>query len=341
MRSKNWVFTVNNPTGLLFPELDGWEQLGCTFLVYQEEVGEEGTYHLQGYLELKNRKTLRKVKELPGLERAHLEARRGTQTEAVDYASKSDSQISGPYQWGKASDSQQGRRNDLLDVKKRIDAGGATLTNLFGDHFGPVVRYGRGISTYLRLKTPPRDFESIVFLFVGPSGKGKSTLARLIAKQLGTVYFVPDRKGSGLYFDDYDYQDVLFFDEFDGSVMPPTSFNQLCQPFSYILPCHGAAGAQMRSRYIFICSNYLPASWWKNRSGDQIYQTTRRIHATVPLLCSPSDWARRRATHKRPNAPHPPKAVVHGPQGQFLYDVGQNVPAADAVAVSRSNLLEF
>lgn len=336
MRSKNWVFTLNNPEGLLHPDADGYAERGVTFLTYQEEVGEQtldsgavvGTHHLQGYLEWKTRKTLSKCKELPGLERAHFEVRRGTQAEAISYANKDDTQLSGPYHWGVKAEAKQGRRNDLLDVKEKIDAGGTRLVDLFGNHFGPMVRYGRGIGQYIHLKTPPRDFHSTVLLFLGPSGTQKSTLSRLIAERLGSVYYVPAPKGSGLYYDNYDYQDVLFFDEFDGNVMTPTAFNSLCQPFGFTLPCHGAAGAQMRSKYIIICSNYHPAFWWKNRTADATYQTTRRIDGWVyRLLDSPSWRQRKRQLH--PFAPRKPVAVVHGAQGRVLYDVGQVVEVAE------------
>lgn len=46
MVSRNWVFTLNNPEGLLpFIESD------MRYLVYQEEVGDNGTYHLQVFKE--------------------------------------------------------------------------------------------------------------------------------------------------------------------------------------------------------------------------------------------------------------------------------------------------
>lgn len=346
MRSKNWVFTLNNPRGLLHPDADGYADLGVTFVTYQEEVGDQtlddgrvvGTHHLQGYLELKARKTLSLVRELPGLEGAHFEVRRGTQAEAIEYANKDDTRLNGPYAWGTKAESKQGRRNDLLDVKARIDAGDARLVDLFDNNFGPLVRYGRGIGQYIHLKTPPRDFHTTVFLFIGASGTQKSTLSRLIAASLGSVYYVPSPKGSGLYYDNYDYQDVLFFDEFDGNVMTPTAFNSLCQPFAFTLPCHGAAGAQMRSKYIFICSNYHPSFWWKNRNGDQVYQTVRRIDGWIYRLLDAESWVRRKRSAFS-FAKKKAVAVEHGPQGRFLYDVGNNGDVQGAVDLAAVEIL--
>jgi len=326
MRSRFWCFTLNSPRGLLHPDVDGYDRLQVSYLIYQEEVGESGTYHFQGYLEFACRKTLSVCTTLPGLEGAHFEVRRGSQSEAIAYASKAETQLAGPYVYGAPTVSEQGKRSDLLAVKAAVDAG-ASLTQLYESHFGSMVRSSRGVMQYKRLVTAPRTFESIVFLFCGPSGVGKSTLAILIAKSLGSVYYVPCRKGSGLYFDDYDGQDVLFFDEFDGSTMSATDFNRLCQPFPYTLPTHGGAGAQLVSRYIFITSNYHPSVWWKNRTPSQVYQTMRRIHAPIYRVLPPPAWAvyKRQARTYAPfggsTAPPPPAviAVSHDKQSSISF----------------------
>lgn len=154
---------------------------------------------------------------------------------------------------------------------------GDSLKRIHDENFGTMIRYGKALKEYKRVKTHPRDFKSKVFLFVGPPGKGKSTLMRIIGKALGSFYKAPAPKGSGAYYDDYDGEDVFMMDEFDGSRMKPTDFNELCDEHEYVLPVHGGAGHQMVSKYIFIGTNYLPSQWWKNRNPAQLRQTTRRI----------------------------------------------------------------
>lgn len=274
-KARNYVFTINfedgNVTNLV-PEVDFPPWL--TYVVWQLELGEGNVLHYQGYLECRGAQLFTRIKEVPGFERAHFEVRRGTQAQAIEYAKKADTRVDGPWEWGEVKE--QGKRNDLLEVKIKIDLK-RPLREVQEEHFGTMIRYGRAIKEYKRTITKPRDFKSKVFLFIGPPGKGKSTLMRLIASQLGSVYKAPMKKGSGQYYDDYDGQDVFILDEFDGDRMRPTEFNEVCDEHECVLTVHGGAGHQMVSKYIFIGTNYLPRQWWKNRNAVQLRQTTRRI----------------------------------------------------------------
>ncbi len=58
------------------------------YLILGKEVGDEGTHHLQGYCVFKNRKQLSGAKK--HWPRAHLEIKRGTIAEAINYCKKDD-----------------------------------------------------------------------------------------------------------------------------------------------------------------------------------------------------------------------------------------------------------
>ena len=113
---------------------------------------------------------------------------------------------------------------------------GVSLKRVHDENFGTMIRYGKAIKEYKRTITKPRNFKSKVFLFIGPPGKGKSTLMKLIGQALGSFYKAPAPKESGAYYDDYDGEDVFMMDEFDGSRMKPTDFNELCDEHEYVLP---------------------------------------------------------------------------------------------------------
>lgn len=282
---RGWFFTWNNPDGLL--DFSEWSAMvaaffsffspeffleGSTWLFYSEEVGDSGTYHFQGCAWFKTEKSMKQVRSLMDNE-AHVEPLRSVK-KALEYCSKDESHVGGPYEYGVRP--AQGKRNDLIALKSQIDAG-CSMVSLYETHFGSMIRYKPALVEYRRLVTPPRNVKTRCFLFVGPPGAGKSTLMKHIASKLGSFYFVPEKKGSGLYFDDYDYQDVMILDEMDGARMSATFFNSLVDEHPCTLPVHGGAGHQMISRYIFIGSNYAPSFWWKKRSLSQQAQTIRRI----------------------------------------------------------------
>lgn len=275
-KARNYVFRVSfgdaEVTQLLQEEFPSW----ITYVVYQLECGEQGghTMHYQGYLECQGAQTMVRLHTVPGLERAHFEIRRGSQEQAIAYAKKEDTRVEGPWEWGEPK--KQGERSDLLQVKEKLD-NKVLLRQVHEEHFGTMIRYGKALKEYKRQITKPRDFKSKTFVFIGPPGKGKSTLMKLLAARLGSFYKAPMPKGSGQYYDDYDGQDVLILDEFDGSRMRPTEFNDICDEHECVLTVHGGAGHQMVSKYIFIGTNYLPSKWWKNRNPAQVRQTMRRI----------------------------------------------------------------
>lgn len=96
MQARNWTFTLNNYEGLLDIALFS----DCTYSIYQEEVGESGTPHLQGYLQFSCRKRLAFLRDLVGLEGAHFEVARGTPEENKVYCSKDEGRLGGPYESG-------------------------------------------------------------------------------------------------------------------------------------------------------------------------------------------------------------------------------------------------
>lgn len=84
VRSRGWCFTMNNYNDddiKIFSELKD-----CKF-TFQEEVGEQGTPHLQGLLVFKNAKTFQKVKKIHP--KAHWEVCRNIRASQL-YCSKDE-----------------------------------------------------------------------------------------------------------------------------------------------------------------------------------------------------------------------------------------------------------
>lgn len=115
-QAKGYVFTLNNPNGFR-PHFD--PDLYRT-LVYQLERGESGTEHLQGYLEFKSKRTLAGAKRLFGANGVHLEVRKGTRAQAIEYSRKVETRIDGPWEFGDMDLDTQGKRKDLIVFRDRV-----------------------------------------------------------------------------------------------------------------------------------------------------------------------------------------------------------------------------
>lgn len=88
-KSKYWCFTINNPHPDTERVLDAMGNSGLitTYLVWGREVGENGTPHLQGYVEFRSRWDLLRCQR-SFMRGAHYEQRRGTPQEAAEYCKK-------------------------------------------------------------------------------------------------------------------------------------------------------------------------------------------------------------------------------------------------------------
>lgn len=128
-QATRWCFTINNYTP---DDLELVKNFG-TYGKCQEEVGENGTPHLQGCCVFKSNQRISALKKLHPT--AHWEVMRGTLEQAEEYCSKEDTRKEGcePFSWGERPTNCQGKRNDLLHaveamrsvvggVRSRIDA---------------------------------------------------------------------------------------------------------------------------------------------------------------------------------------------------------------------------
>lgn len=278
---------------------------GVQYLVFQLEKGASGTPHIQGYVQFEAKCRGSRVtsfcRELfgngkaDGLNSVHTEPARGSDKENEDYCTKEETREHGPFRWGTRVPhaGKKGGRSDLMAVKKALDEH-RPATELWDQHFSTMLRYSKAFKEYSRVMTQPRNFKTTVILLVGPSGTGKSRTAEILCRELGPVYKVPEKHGSGnMWCDDYQGEPCMWIDEMDGGRMPPTYWNQLTDRYGCVLPAHGGVGHQMISRYLVVCSNYHPKYWWKRRKPDQVKQTMRRIDIIIKMMPPQPDYTHR------------------------------------------------
>ncbi len=248
------------------------------YLVYQEEIGDSGTYHFQGYCEFKTQTRLAAVKAVLGGDSVHIERRRGTAAQAIAYAKKDDTRVAHTQPYEEGEPKVQGKRIDLETF--RDDAlGGAKLRDLIHDHTGIVARYPKFYQTLTMMNRPTRETELEVSLFIGDTGLGKT---RTVMDEFGaspSFYRTPLNNGT-MWFDGYDGHTSVLFDDFAGASSHVTlcTLLQLLDRYSVLVPTKGGHTWFMPDK-IFVTTNVYPRDWykWENR-GEQYKALARRFH---------------------------------------------------------------
>jgi hypothetical protein len=271
-RSKYWCFTINNPG-----DIDGEYEIprywpDVKYCVWQAEVGESGTEHLQGYV------VFIKDCRLSGLKRlcyeAHWEPRRGSHIQAKEYCIKKENPIDGPWVIGSDDDipNGPGARTDLGALKADLDSK-MPLELIADNHFSLFLRHERGIRSYISIKSQHRNFQDgekpIVFVLTGPSGCGKSSLAR---QCFPNAYWVSKPNGTQqLWFDGYYAEEVIVFDEFY-SWVPYDLLLRIIDFYPLLLPYKGGM-VKCRAKIFVFTSNSPYTDWYsKIEDKDPLYR---------------------------------------------------------------------
>lgn len=118
LRSRRWTFTLNNYKDHGWTE---WQyilrdrfQISADYIICEEEVGEQGTPHLQGYIRFKNAVKFTTLQnKFNGL--AHLEVAQGTDEQNRNYCTKENGNIL------EIGTIQENMRSQKTDWKKLID----------------------------------------------------------------------------------------------------------------------------------------------------------------------------------------------------------------------------
>nr|CAE18131.1 replication-associated protein [Tomato yellow leaf curl China alphasatellite] len=189
-----WCFTVFF-TSVTAPDLvPVFENTHVSYACWQEEESPTTKRrHLQGYLQLKGKRTLNQVKSLFGDLKPHLEKQRARKTdEARDYCMKEETRVSGPFEFGDYCPSGSHRRRQRESVIRspvRMSEENPSVfrrvkAKIAEEEFQATVaeiQISNLKSWQLRLRTlldrAPDD--RTIFWVYGPTGgEGKSTFAR-------------------------------------------------------------------------------------------------------------------------------------------------------------------
>lgn len=265
LRSTNWCWTLNNYT-----DIEERTIIACDWVnygVFGKEIGEENTPHLQGYFELKTKRTLASLKRKLG-DRIHWEIRKGTQEQAVVYCKK-DNNVT---EWGVPK--AQGARNDLDNIRVLANEDGMRAVSAKGN-----MQQIRVAEKFLTYNEEPRDWKPNVIWLWGMSGVGKSRRARELCDS-DDIYTKAD---NNKWFDGYDSHEYVILDDFRDTWMPLTDFLSLIDRYERRVEYKGGF-RQMRARTMIITSIMHPETYYAHARNEPAMQILRRIDEIVHLI---------------------------------------------------------
>ncbi len=191
-------------------------------------------------------------------------------SKAKAYSQKAESRWwpnADPWEFGDDSDipiDGMGTRTDLLTIKRKLETG-TSLKEISNDeeHFTSWCRNHRALKIYKSMVSEPRDHPTTCITLYGETGVGKT---RWVNQEYPNFYHVPCKKGSGMYYDGYEDDETVFFDEMYGNRMSHGDLLQICDSYTeHTVSVHGSANVNWRPFTIIFCSNSHPREWYNEQ----------------------------------------------------------------------------
>lgn len=234
-----------------FPTIVPEDIQGYTYvLVGQETCPTTGRPHWHVYIEFKHQQTVKRMKKMfPG---ANIQLAKGSAEQNKVYLSKQNL----IFEKGTPSQ-QQGKRNDLDELMNDIKEG-KNDEHIYDTHPMLAAKYHKFIEKYRNLKEEKRNWVTECIALYGPPGSGKTRRA----VEEGGV-FVEYNNG---FFQGYEGEDVVIFDEFDWRYMPRGTFLKLTDRYAYKVNVKGGSRNWKPRKIFFISNDEEPSLTWYN--GD-------------------------------------------------------------------------
>lgn len=185
--------------------------------------------------------------------------------DAIKYCKKEDTRMAGPWEHGDAPVN-QGKRTDLDELYTLLRQKRPLGEIIEGEP--SYARYEKSIK-FMKLllgqKASNRVSQQVkVYAFYGGTGFGKTYAALFLMDDPNCVFKMnPPGKNGQLWFDMYDGERTMVFDEFEGdNFCDMRTLNNLLDVYSLRLP---VKGSHVFAEYttVIICSNTPPRGWYQ------------------------------------------------------------------------------
>lgn len=269
-KSRNWVFTLFADNGEFdalasdpttnepFPQW--WHDERVSYCKYQlERAPDTGRLHIQGMISFKKgSRPMTTVKKIIG-DKAHCEVCKDIQA-SIRYCGKPETRVKGPWEHGDPP-AGQGARNDLTwvwqEVKKRTSSFDMIEADPHLARYQKHIQFMRQVS--LAKDSDRQDRKMAVYIFWGPTNTGKTYTAMNLMAPKDWVYKMdPPERGTQMWWDGYEGQHTVVFDEFEGeNYCSMSRLKVLLDKYTLRLPVKGSFTNAVYEQVV-MCSNVAP-----------------------------------------------------------------------------------
>lgn len=288
-RHRCWCGTLNNYTPA---ELHMAKSvLRCKYYRIGEEIGENGTPHLQAVFYFNSQRNMNNVKAALGCNRWHLEMlhRGSTPQAAAEYCAKGKQshaewtrlRTRGPnygvdatvHDFGDIP--QQGKRTDI-DAGIELIQSGSSWNELCEQAPKVVLRYPQGTKHLLAARVAVRKEKTVVRWMYGPTGTGKS---QYCAENHPDAYW---KMGANQWWDGYEGEKTVVLDDFRGDWMTFHHLLRLLDRYPMKVEVKGAS-INFSPSLILVTSNVAPWEIYSGRTSEDMAQLARRVETVVEM----------------------------------------------------------
>lgn len=245
------------------------------FAVWQHERGHaEDHLHIQGYVRFKQPTTLGQLKHYLNCDGAHCEPANGNEQQNIEYCTKSDTRVAGPWQFGHTA--KPGSRSDLSNAVELVKSG-KSLADVATEYPTTFVRNYRGLGmlrSVLAQKPAIRNIETGVI--VGPTGIGKSYTVFTRFPDIYRVLY-PTSQSHVLWWPGYEGQDCILFDDFDSTQISIVNMLNLLDRYPLQIRTNGDSYVWAQWTRIVITTNVHPNIWYSAALPAHTAALMRRI----------------------------------------------------------------
>lgn len=258
-KHRAYVFTLNNYTE---EELDSIKELKYNYIIIGDEIGENGTPHLQGYVNFSSSTSFNTIKK--ACPRGHIEVAYATPRQNYEYCSKQQ------IKYEDGTRPEPGKRSDLDKIKEYIHETETPNMSDVIDNIATSLQSIRLAETLLKYKEKPRREKPQVSWYYGETGTGKT---RQALEDYPNAYI---KDNDNKWWEGYDAHETIVIDDLRHNTFEFNQLLRILDRYPNRLECKGGS-RQNLAKHIIITSPQDPQEMFSERLSENIDQLIRRI----------------------------------------------------------------